>query len=154
MRLCGETNQADMEVWAAWYERKICQRATAAIANHACKGGTIVFYAGNHRRPRSCSLLVLSRYLSQDRAVAYCLCDAVPAQVARRTPFCWPREKEKVIRELIEGGAPEDWVQSFHDLFGEKLAATKQFARQAAERYGSLPHHKSCLGFAGRGAGS
>ena len=35
---------------------------------------------------------------------------------------------------------PEDLVQSFHDLFGEKISATKQFARQAAERYGFLPH--------------
>ena len=39
-----------------------------------------------------------------------------------------------------EGGAPEDLVQSFHDLFSEKIDATKQFARQAAERYGFLPH--------------
>ena len=49
-------------------------------------------------------------------------------------------KKEKAIRELIEGGAPEDLVQSFHDLFGEKIAATNQFARQSAERYGVLPH--------------
>ena len=48
--------------------------------------------------------------------------------------------QEEKIRALIEGGAPEDLVQSFHDLFGEKIAATKQFARQAAERYGFLPH--------------
>jgi len=47
---------------------------------------------------------------------------------------------EEKIRALIEGGAPEDLVQSFHDLFGEKISATKQFARQAAERYGFLPH--------------
>ena len=50
------------------------------------------------------------------------------------------RKKEKEIRQLIEGGAPEDLVQSFHDLFGEKIAATKEVARQAAERYGFLPH--------------
>ena len=49
-------------------------------------------------------------------------------------------KNEKAIRELIEGGAPKDLVQSFHDLFGENIAATKQFARRAAERYGFLPH--------------
>ena len=49
-------------------------------------------------------------------------------------------KKEEAIRELIEGGAPEDLVQTFHDLFCEKIAATKQGARQAAELYGFLPH--------------
>ena len=49
-------------------------------------------------------------------------------------------QQEQRIRALIEGGAPDDLVQSFHDLFGKKINATKQFARQAAERYGFLPH--------------
>ena len=43
------------------------------------------------------------------------------------------------IRDLIEGGAPEDLVQSFHDLFDEKMVATKTFAREAAQKYGFLP---------------
>ena len=47
------------------------------------------------------------------------------------------------IRDLIEAGAPEDLVQSFHVLFDEKLAATKKFAREAAERYGFLPAQQS-----------
>ena len=46
---------------------------------------------------------------------------------------------EEKIRALIEGGAPEDLAQSFRDLFGEKIAATKQFARDAAKHYGFLP---------------
>ena len=49
-------------------------------------------------------------------------------------------QQDAKIRGLIEGGAPEDLVQSFQDLFGEKILATKNFARQAAERYGFLPH--------------
>ena len=49
-------------------------------------------------------------------------------------------KNEKAVRALIEGGAPEDLVQSFHDLFGEKIAATKQFAQQAAEQDGFLAH--------------
>ena len=49
-------------------------------------------------------------------------------------------QQEKKIRGLIEGGAPEDLVQSFHDLFSEKMNATKQFAQQAAQQYGFLPH--------------
>ena len=47
---------------------------------------------------------------------------------------------EERILALIEGGAPEDLLQSFHDLLGERITATKQFARRAAERYGFLPH--------------
>ena len=34
----------------------------------------------------------------------------------------------------------EDLVQSFHDLFGQKIAATKQFAQKATEQYGFLAH--------------
>ena len=49
-------------------------------------------------------------------------------------------QQESKIRGLIEGGAPGDLVQSFHDLFGEKIVATKQFASEAAKRYGFLPH--------------
>ena len=42
-------------------------------------------------------------------------------------------------RALIEGGAPEALVQSFHDLFHEKVISTKEFAKKAAEQYGFLP---------------
>ena len=48
--------------------------------------------------------------------------------------------QEEKIRALIEGGAPEALVQSFHDLFHEKIVATKEFAKKAAEQYGFLPH--------------
>ena len=44
------------------------------------------------------------------------------------------------IRALIEGGAPEALVQSFRDLFHEKVVATKEFAKKATEQYGFLPH--------------
>ena len=44
------------------------------------------------------------------------------------------------IRALIEGGAPEALVQSFHDFFHEKIVVTKEFAPKAAEQYGFLPH--------------
>ena len=49
-------------------------------------------------------------------------------------------QQEAKIRGLIEGGAPEDLVQSFHDLFSERIIETKKFDRQSAERYGLVPH--------------
>ena len=42
------------------------------------------------------------------------------------------------IREIIEGGPPEDLVDNFHSLFSEKIEATRKLARDAAERYGLL----------------
>lgn len=48
-------------------------------------------------------------------------------------------QQEQKNRDFIQGQAPEDVVQSFHDLLGEKINATKQFARQSARLYGFLP---------------
>ena len=42
------------------------------------------------------------------------------------------------VREIIERGPPEDLVASFHKLFGDKIEATKQLAREAAQQYGLL----------------
>ena len=42
------------------------------------------------------------------------------------------------IREIIEGGPPEDLVDNFHSLFSEKIEATRKLARDAAEQYGLL----------------
>ena len=42
------------------------------------------------------------------------------------------------VREIIERGPPEDLVKSFQNLFGEKIAATRQLAREAAQKYGLL----------------
>ena len=55
-------------------------------------------------------------------------------------PSIKPLKQEHKIRDLIEGGAPEDLVQSFHDLPGTKINGTKQFARQTSEDYGLLSH--------------
>ena len=49
------------------------------------------------------------------------------------------RLQAQTIRDLIEGGAPEDLVQSFHYLFDDKIEATTKFAQEAAERNGFLP---------------
>ena len=42
------------------------------------------------------------------------------------------------IREIIEGGPPEDLVHNFHSLFSEKIEATRKLARDAAEQHGLL----------------
>ena len=42
------------------------------------------------------------------------------------------------VREIIERGPPEDLVKNFRKLFGEKIAATRQLAREAAQKYGVL----------------
>ena len=42
------------------------------------------------------------------------------------------------VRELIERGPPEDLVANFQKLFGEKIEATRQLAREAARKYGLL----------------
>ena len=42
------------------------------------------------------------------------------------------------VREIIERGPPEDLVKNFQKLFGEKIAATRQLAREAAQKYGLL----------------
>ena len=43
------------------------------------------------------------------------------------------------MRALIEGGAPEALAQSFHELFDEKIVATKEFAKK------QLSSMASCL---------
>ena len=40
------------------------------------------------------------------------------------------------IRDIIQRGPPDSWVQTFHSLFAEKIAATAEIARQAAIQYG------------------
>ena len=42
------------------------------------------------------------------------------------------------VRELIERGPPEDLVANFQKLFGDKIVATRQLAREAARKYGLL----------------
>ena len=42
------------------------------------------------------------------------------------------------IREIIEGGPPDDLVQNFRDLFSEKIEATRKLAEDAARQYGLL----------------
>ena len=42
------------------------------------------------------------------------------------------------IREIIEGGPPEDLVHNFHSLFSEKIEETRKLARDAAQHYGLL----------------
>ena len=44
----------------------------------------------------------------------------------------------KKVRELIERGPPEDLVANFQKLFKEKIEATRQLAREAAQKYGLL----------------
>ena len=43
------------------------------------------------------------------------------------------------VRKIIEQGPPEELVQSFDVLFGEKMRKTKEIAREAAIKYGFLP---------------
>ena len=40
------------------------------------------------------------------------------------------------IRELIEGGPPEELVQTFSTLFEDKIEATKAAAKAASQRLG------------------
>ena len=42
------------------------------------------------------------------------------------------------IREIIEGGPPDDLVQNFRDLFSEKIEATRKLAEDAARQYALL----------------
>ena len=42
------------------------------------------------------------------------------------------------IREIIEGGPPEDLVHNFHSLFSAEIEATRKLARDAAKQYGLL----------------
>ena len=42
------------------------------------------------------------------------------------------------IREIIEGGPPEDLVHNFHSLFSEKIEATHKLARDAAKQHALL----------------
>ena len=42
------------------------------------------------------------------------------------------------VRELIERGPPEDLVANFQKLFQDKIEATRQLAREAAQKYGLL----------------
>ena len=44
----------------------------------------------------------------------------------------------KKIREIIEGGPPDDLVQAFRGLFAEKIEATRKLAEDAARQYGLL----------------
>ena len=44
----------------------------------------------------------------------------------------------KKVRELIERGPPEDLVANFQKLFKEKIEATRQLARETAQKYGLL----------------
>ena len=49
--------------------------------------------------------------------------------------------QESKKKHLIESGAPEHLVQNnFHNIFNEKLVAFRQFAREAVQRFGLLPH--------------
>ena len=43
------------------------------------------------------------------------------------------------IREIIEQGPPEDLVQNFDVLFGEKMKRTEKIAKEAVLKYGFLP---------------
>ena len=43
------------------------------------------------------------------------------------------------IKDIIEQGPPEEFVQSFDVLFGKKMEKTKKIAREAAIKYGFLP---------------
>ena len=43
------------------------------------------------------------------------------------------------IRDIIEQGPPEELVQTFDVLFGDKMTRTKEIAKEAALKYGFLP---------------
>ena len=110
------------------------------LVGQGCTNGNLVLHAGCNSKSRPCSLLVLSRLLLRDGQVDHCLCDGAPTQVANHTPLCWVGTVRGEHPWTHRKGSPKDLIQSFHVLFDEKTAATKQFAQQTAEHYVLLPH--------------
>ena len=113
--------------------RHVHQGETTPAAISSCKGPFAVFHAGNDSRSRTRRALGSPEAPTHDIKwlIVYVILSRVPS--LKQLVSIGLTSK---IRELIEGGPPEELVQTFSTLFEDKIEATKAAAKAARQRLG------------------